>query len=441
MSDGDKVSRRDVMKGAIAVGSAAFVGLRGSEATPVQADDDLAARWRKLDAVIRESWDADLRKADEDAVRRDEAKTLLFLPHPYSSAGGSHAAFPEMYGWDTQFINMALLAHGRREIVRDHIRNQLFMIDRHGMVLNGNRTFYLTRSQPPLLAWSVERYLATKADDALALRAYPSLEREYLGYWGADHHRTPTGLTTCRDLGDPSLRPELAAEAESGLDFTPIFGGDIRRCVPIHVNACLVRYAGVLAQLAELLDWPDQTARWLQDAKDRSRRINELCWDEKEGYYFEYDFERKARLPHFSVMPLWLLWAGVASAEQAERVRAHLPRFDQPHGLSVTAEAYPSPHPEYKVNQWAYPAAWPPLLIIAVEGLDRYGFTADAERLARRFLTNQVATWEATGVTWERYDAVKGGKDCPVERYASVPLHGWSSAAAVLLGRRIFGAA
>ncbi len=112
--------------------------------------DELRFRWERLDNSIGSWWDGDLHRATEEEVLNDPQKTLIFLPFPYSTAGGSEAAFPEMYGWDTQFINLGLLAHDRADIVRNNILDQLSMIDRFGMVLNGNRTFYLTRGQPPL---------------------------------------------------------------------------------------------------------------------------------------------------------------------------------------------------------------------------------------------------------------------------------------------------
>ena len=116
--------------------------------------DELRERWERVDSQIRTWWDADIRQAreedvcdpaknavwfvDEEHRSREgvgpaaDAHTLLYLPFPYISAGGSEEAFPEMYCWDVRFINRALLLHGRREIVRNHILNQLFLIQRFG---------------------------------------------------------------------------------------------------------------------------------------------------------------------------------------------------------------------------------------------------------------------------------------------------------------------
>ncbi len=438
------INRRTFVSGLATASLAATPGLLHAAGLPASfqqsqtSSDDLHSRWQKLDDAVKSWWTTDLSSADESAVRRDPNKTLLYLPFPYSSAGGSESAFPEMYGWDTQFMNIALLAHNRADIVSNHIRNDFFMIEKYGMVLNGNRTYYLTRSQPPLLAWSVEYYLRAKQDPNLALQAYSALEAEYNNYWNHGPHLTPTGLSTCHDSGQSDLSPEMAAEAESGFDFTPIFGGEITHCVPIHINACLVYCARVLTSLSETFGWKDKADFWRKQADDRSRKINELCWNEKLGYYFEYNYETKQQIPVYSLSPFWLLWAGVASERQAKTVVSQLNRFDQPWGLTITDKQYPSPHPSLKLNQWAYPAAWSPFQIILAQGLLRYGYRREAVSVSTSFLKNQIVTFEKTGHLWERYNAVDGGHDCPIERDAAFPLHGWSSASVAILGRVVY---
>jgi alpha,alpha-trehalase len=407
-------------------------------------DDDLQARWKGLDSAIRGWWVGDLHHSTENEIRNDPGRTLLFLPFPYITAGGSESAFPEIYGWDTQFINLGLLAHDRADIVRWNILDQLSMIERFGKVLNGNRTFYATRGQPPLLAWSVENYLeAHKEDDELAMLAYPNLERAYREYWNGPDHITPIGLSTCRDSGTGSEfhseeGPRLSAECEAGLDFTPIFDGDIRRCVPLHINCALVRQAQILGALAERFGWDGKAEGWKKEAGKRAGLINQYCWDESEGFYFEYDYVRQKRLPFYSLNAYWPLWAGIASKSQAEGAVSHLKQFDRPYGLTFTDKDYPNPHPEFKALEWAYPESWPPQQIIVALALKQYGFLDEARRVNRRYISNVVTTWEQTGTTWERYNAVLGGYNCPVERTAVARLHGWSSSSAVVIGRMLF---
>ncbi len=402
------------------------------------------AAWERLDDTIRGWWDGDQKTASEADVAADPKGTLLFLPYPYLTPGGSEAAFNELYGWDTQygwdtyFINLGLLAHNRLDLVQNHILNHRHMIERYGRVLNGNRTYYLGRSQPPLLADTVRQFLKAGGAVEVVRQTYPWLQKEYTDYWRAEHHETPVGLSTNRDLLNSDPRPAITAEAETGLDFTAIYGGDVRDCVPLLTNCALVRYAGALAEIAEALGDAPGAAAWRGEAERRAERIRALCWDEGQGFFLEYNYVTGQRLPYRSVCAYWTLWAGVATPEQAAALASQLERFEMTHGLSVTDEAYPSPHPEFKNLQWAYPLGWPPLQMIAAEGLARYGYLDEAKRISRRFVGLMLAQYEETGKLWEKYNVVTGGLEFPLERYPSVPFHGWSSAAAVVLGRRAF---
>lgn len=403
--------------------------------------DELESRWRALDDEVRGWWDADLRTANAADVAADQTGTLLPLPHPYSTAGGAEAAFPEMYGWDTHFVNLGMLAHGRRDLVADHLRNLCAMVEEHGMVLNGNRSYYLTRSQPPVMADSLARYLADGPDGdddrQLTERVLAALSREYHGHWRAPHHETALGLATNRDLGDPGLRPQLAAEAETGLDFTPLFGGDVRRCVPLITNCALVRTAEVLAELSKD---PAAQRTWQEERSRRAAAVQDACWDRRTGFFLEVDVVAGTRLPVRSLAAYLTLWAGVATPDQAVTLVRALPDFAGPGGLAFTDRVHGSPHPEWDHLQWQFPTAWPPAQVWVAQGLLRYGYLDQARALARSFVANQVQTWERTGALWEKYHAVAGGvEQLPLERYPSLPVHGWASAALVVLGRIAFG--
>ncbi len=403
-------------------------------------DKDLKDRWVKLDAAIWDWWQGDLHHADEEAIRNDPAKTLLFLPFPYITPGGSHSSFPEMYGWDTQFINMGLIEHARFDIARWNMLDQLFMIERYGVVLGSSRNYCVRRGQPPLLAWSIENYLNVKKDDdELAMLAYPLLERSYTDYWNGEAHATPIGLTTCRTPECTDWPAEMSGEGEAGLDFTPIFDGHIGQCVPIHVNCALVKQAQVLAMLAERFGWSDKATRWKKEADLRAQRINQYCWDEDKGCYMEYNYVQKKRLPYYSLNAYWPLWVGIASKSQAQRVVGNLKMFDQPYGLTFTDKAYPNPHPEFHALEWAYPESWPNQQMIVALALQRYGFNDEARKINLRYIGNVVTTWEKSGLLWERYNAVDGAHMVPNERHEPRPLHGWTSASAVVLGRMLFG--
>jgi alpha,alpha-trehalase len=89
-------------------------------------------------------------------------------------------------------------------------------------------------------------------------------------------------------------------------------------------------------------------------------------------------------------------------------------------------------------SQIKYPEAWPPQQIIAAMALQRHGYQTQARDVSRRYIGNVVTTWEKTGLLWERYNGVDGGHLVPLERHEFRPLHGFTSASAVVVGRIAF---
>lgn len=228
-------------------------------------------------AYIARNWSSTVRYATEDQG------TLIGLPRPFSTPSIS-GVFQELYYWDTYFINVGLLASGQTEQAANNIENMFYLIDRFGWMPNGNRTFYLCRSQPPFLSQMVRDLFAHTQDQAwLRAGAYPALQQEY---WFWHTHRTlENGLsryggedpddTTLRELGrslcerfglaSPESPEQLypygramLALAESGWDCTSRFGTEAQLYAPVDLNALLYRmehnmewFAGVLGLNAE----------------------------------------------------------------------------------------------------------------------------------------------------------------------------------------------
>lgn len=398
--------------------------------------------WRALDDEIRSWWDDDLVGPERAVTATPDA---FALPRPYvaGAAPGSPSWYLTMFNWDAHFINLALLVHDRPEIVDDHLENFLWLIDRFGFVPNGNQTGLSTRSQPPLAIESFWARLRERGDRAMITRAYTGFTREYEGYWLADHHATPTGLVTHADLGDPNLEPRLAAEAETGLDFTTQFEGDVTKTNPVLINSALVVVARTLAEMATELGDTAAAQQRAAEADRRAALIREFCWSEERGLFMDYRFDQQRHVDTIGASAYFALWAGVATPEQARRSAEALPLLLEPYGLATT-EA-PSPGADstryalpYEDLQWTHPANWPPLSIIAVQGLDRYGLDEAAESVARAQLQTILDAYAQSGRLYEKYNAVDGGIDLPNGRYGTIPLHGWTSAAVVLLGRRLF---
>jgi alpha,alpha-trehalase len=140
---------------------------------------------------------------------------LLFLPNPYVVPGGR---FNEMYGWDSYFIIRGLFEDGRRELARGMIENFFYEIENYGAVLNANRTYYLTRSQPPFLTSMVMAQYAAdqaagQADKHWLARAYEYSKRDYALWTHDPKLAARTGLSRYFDVGEGPV-PEIADHPE-----------------------------------------------------------------------------------------------------------------------------------------------------------------------------------------------------------------------------------
>ncbi len=176
------------------------------------AIDDTAKRCKVDVQVLPRA----LRRIGELDPRSLPVQGLLYLPEPYVVPGGF---FNEMYGWDSYFIVIGLLADGRAALAHDMVDNFLFQVQYYGGVLNANRTYYLTRSQPPFLSAMVRAVLdepgsfrdKAEADTWLA-SAYPLVVRDHGTWTRAEHRAGDTGLARYFDYGSgPVLEMRDAA--------------------------------------------------------------------------------------------------------------------------------------------------------------------------------------------------------------------------------------
>jgi alpha,alpha-trehalase len=171
------------------------------------------------------------------------------------------------------------------------------------------------------------------------------------------------------------------------------------------------------------------------------------------------------QLPYRSTFAYMPLWSEVATREQAARLVKNLGLIEQPYGIACTDQAYPDPHSdvaytvkgaheryheglaadvpqEYRggggILHFIYPAGWGSEQLLVVGGLDRYGYSEAARRISARFLTLLLDQYAKTGQLWEKYNVVDGSLILPNSRYGVLPIHSFTAAAVVLLGRRLF---
>jgi alpha,alpha-trehalase len=364
---------------------------------------------------------------------------LLYLPRPYVVPGGR---FNEMYGWDSYFIVLGLLRDGRAALARNVIDNFVYEVRHYGSVLNANRTYYLTRSQPPLLAAMVVALYHVTGDRAWLAGTRDALVAVY-DHWLTPPHLIPSlGLSRYFDHGDGPAPEVVAGERDAAGDshydrvrawfrahpdaaagyynsesdeLTPLFykgdrsmresgfdpsgrfgpfGADVTRYAPVCLNTLLYRMERNLAEIDQALG--RDAKDWLARAETRKARIETLLWDDGAGLYFDYDVESGRRNPYPFATTFWPLWAGVASRTHARRVHDNLRLFERPGGIVTSTTVTGA--------QWDAPFGWAPLQLFAVHGLHRYEFDADADRVARAWLSMLVEDFERRGTLVEKYD-------------------------------------
>jgi len=141
---------------------------------------------------------------------------LLYLPNKYVVPGGR---FNEMYGWDSYFIILGLLADGHEDLARGMVENFWFEIEHYGAVLNANRTYFLTRSQPPFLTSMIRAVYEDPAsfpDKASRIAwletGYTRATKDYETWMRPEHQAGRTGLARYYDFGEGPV-PEMADDS------------------------------------------------------------------------------------------------------------------------------------------------------------------------------------------------------------------------------------
>jgi alpha,alpha-trehalase len=412
----------------------------------------------------------DVRRLPEHAEKLKE-QGLLYLPRPYVVPGGR---FNEMYGWDSYFIQVGLLRDHEIDLARDMADNFLYEIRNYGKILNANRTYYLTRSQPPFLTQMLLGVYTVTKDKSWLQNAIPAVE-SYYRFWTTEPHLTAeTGLSRYYDLGEGPAPESVSAEKdaqglthydrvkeyyrtqkvpdyevgefydrkrdvlttlfykgdrsmrESGFDPSNRFGPfsvDIIHYNPVCLNSLLYLMETQTADILEILSKTSEADSWRKRAAGRAERINRLMWDTEDGLYYDYNFAHKTTRKYPFLATFYPLWAGIASKEQAAAVARNVAKFERPGGLATST--YESG------NQWDLPFGWAPLEMIAVEGLRRYGFTADADRIAKAFTTLVRQEYEKAGFIVEKYDVVHRSVDSGSIRFgyqSNQQGFGWTNA-------------
>ena len=430
---------------------------------------------------------------------------LLYLENSYVVPGGR---FNEMYGWDSYFIIRGLLENGRIDLARGMVENFFFEIEHYGTVLNANRTYYLTRSQPPFLTSMIlavyeAQKSAGREDRSWLEKAYRYAEKDYQLWNREPHLAGSTGLSRYYDFGEGPAPESLKDESgvhrkvagyflfhpdaahgyivtdpspgdsalgfhfsaqvcdkdnsssakpqcepardislsrdyykgdrsmrESGFDisfrFGP-YGAATHHYAPVCLNSLLYKTEKDLQHMSELLDRKDNAQKWAERAQQRKDRIEKYLWDSQRSLFVDYNVDSNARSSYEYIATLYPLWAGLATGDQAQAVVRNLSVFERPGGLAMSNRE--------SGGQWDLPYGWAPTQLIAIEGLRRYGFNEDANRISYKFLSTIAENFRREGTIREKYNVVTRTTESQVEAgyQQNVIGFGWTNAAFLVL--------
>ena len=412
-------------------------------ATNFQSDSS-----RGITAHINALWPVLTRDPDPEG-----RGSLIALPHAYIVPGGR---FREIYYWDSYFTMLGLRAAGRTDMIENMVDNFAYLIDTIGFIPNGNRTYYLTRSQPPFFAGMVGILAQAKADDQIYVKYLPQLRREY-DWWmrgstelSADNPavlhtvRMPDGSVLNRyyDRGDypraESYREDvetarasgrdaatvyrhLRSGAESGWDYSGRWFKDGKTLatiqttdiVPPDLNALLFHLERTLARGYRLSGDSAQAEKMAELALARETALRKYSWDAASGAYQDYEFPNRRLTGRLSLATVYPLYFGMADTAEAAAVAELIERrFLRAGGVLTTLDD--------TGEQWDAPNGWPPLQWLTVQGLRRYGYDALADRVAARWMELNERVYANVYKMVEKYNVVDmallaGGGEYPVQ--------------------------
>lgn len=387
---------------------------------------------------------------------RKDRGSLIAVPHKYIVPGGR---FSEQFYWDTYFIMLGLAADEHWDLIDGMVRNYAYMLRKFGCIPTANRTYFLSRSQPPFFSHMV-RLLGTHRGSKRTLIEYlPSMLSEYR-FWmkGArqlrdsvsaparnrvvcmpdgtilnryyDNKTTPRPESQLEDIETANRTKtankqkvflDLRAAAESGWDFSSrwfknpdniesIYTTDI---VPVDLNCLLYELERTIGDAYSIMKQSILAKKFYRSAERRAEAIRKYCWDDSERFFGDYDFRSGEVTGSLTLAAAFPLYAGIATPEQARMVAERLEKdFLKVGGFSTT-----------RVNngqQWDAPNGWAPLQWVVIEGLRKYGYYDLANEAKRRWLHSVEYVFSTKHKMIEKYDVenesrVGGGGEYPLQ--------------------------
>jgi alpha,alpha-trehalase len=378
-----------------------------------------------------------------DLLRYPDTSTaissLLPLSYPYIIPGGR---FREVYYWDSYFTMEGLAASGRFENINEMLNNFRCQIDEFGYIPNGNRSYYLGRSQPPFYAEMIKLYMR-ETNQKEGLQYLDALEKEYQ-FWMDKSHSTDVenGVLNHYNGKHPEPRPEsfredvsnamkleegqredfygnTRAACESGWDFSSRWldaDGSLltihtTHLLPVDLNCLLYNLENTLADLYQIRGNNKKYEVYQNKAIARKDLIIAYLWNQEKGFFYDYNWTEGKPSPIESLATVYPLFFKIATPEMADKIAHRLRKEFLMDGGLLTNLCHNG-------QQWDAPNGWAPLQWLAIVGLENYGHKGLADTIAQRWMALNRKVYRNTGKMMEKYNVsdttlLAGGGEYP----------------------------
>ena len=183
--------------------------------------------------------------------------------------------------------------------------------------------------------------------------------------------------------------------------------------IPVDLNCLMLHLEQTLAEAYQLANDAEKAVFYQNISKKRQNAIEKYCWNDKKGFYFDYDFVTNQHTEHYTLAAVFPLFFKVATQNQAAKVAEILAsQFLKTDGLTTTLA--------FTGQQWDAPNGWAPLQWMAFKGLQNYGFTDLANQVKTHWLNANIKIYKKTGKMTEKYnvfnqDLEAGGGEYPLQ--------------------------
>ena len=432
-----------------------------------------SANTKDIRQHIAQLWNVLKRTADSV----NDGSSLLALPHAYIVPGGR---FREIYYWDSYFTMLGLKESGEYEMMENMVKNFAYLAKTYGHIPNGNRSYYLSRSQPPFFSLMLDLLAEVKGNSVYAKYLY-AIDKE-TGYWNnapmygeSLSHRNNAFVVKHRDgayylihryndrlsvprqesyFEDMQVAEKAALEyrkmvrfadsnklkndidsikgriwhnlrsaAASGWDFSSrwfVDGDELYNTETARVFPVDLNCLAYYLQVTYYRALPGETSNIKRYVPKTKKDLRTLFFNEQLGWYCDYDIETKRVMNNPTLAGMFPLFFKLADEKDVPRIVDFLKKNFLKEGGVVTSL-------NNSGQQWDAPNGWAPLQWITIIGLENYGYHDLAKEIATRWVSLNKKVFNETGRLMEKYDVVDIHKPAGGGEYPSQDGFGWTN--------------